>query len=99
MSSAFVPEMYAIDFGTSNSLLAAANRRAVCEPIPLDPDAQDPSVFRSILFFSDDAEWSYGAGAVLLVNGAQWVLADGIHVNQPHSAEGSGQVHARLPVH
>lgn len=64
MPTAFVPEMYAIDFGTSNSLLAAANRSEVCAPIPLDERAQDPSVFRSILFYSDDGAWSYGAGAL-----------------------------------
>jgi len=64
MPTAFVPEMYAIDFGTSNSLLAAANRNEVCPPIPLDERAQDPSVFRSILFYSDDGAWSYGAGAL-----------------------------------
>jgi hypothetical chaperone protein len=73
MTSVFVPEMYAIDFGTSNSLLAAANRDAVCKPIPLDPEAQDPSVFRSILFFSDDAEWTYGAGAL------REYIAQGLH--------------------
>jgi hypothetical chaperone protein len=64
MPPAFVPEMYAIDFGTSNSLLAAANRSQVSAPIPLDERAQDPTVFRSILFHSDDAEWSFGAGAL-----------------------------------
>ena len=64
MSKSFVPEMYAIDFGTSNSLLAAANRDATCPPIPLDNRAADPSVFRSILYYSEDAEWSFGAGAL-----------------------------------
>ncbi|HKO49107.1 MAG TPA: Hsp70 family protein [Polyangiaceae bacterium] len=64
MPPAFVPEIYAIDFGTSNSLLAAANRNEVSAPIPLDERAQDPSVFRSILFYSDDAAWSFGAGAL-----------------------------------
>jgi len=64
MPPTFVPEMYAIDFGTSNSLLAAANRNEVCAPIPLDERAQDPSVFRSILYYSDDAAWSFGAGAL-----------------------------------
>ncbi len=73
MTQAFVPEMYAIDFGTSNSLLAAANRQAVCPPIPLDAAAHDPSVFRSILFFSDDAEWTYGAGAL------KEYIAQGLH--------------------
>src|SRR3954469_9007067 len=64
MPHAFAPEMYAIDFGTSNSLLAAANRSATHPPIPLDERALDPSVFRSILFFSDDSAWSFGAGAL-----------------------------------
>jgi hypothetical chaperone protein len=64
MPHPFVPEMYAIDFGTSNSLLAAANRDATHPPIPLDERALDPSVFRSILFFSDDSAWSFGAGAL-----------------------------------
>src|SRR5450755_4303037 len=73
MTQAFVPEIYAIDFGTSNSLLAAANRQAVCPPIPLDAAALDPSVFRSILFFSDDAEWTYGAGAL------KEYIAQGLH--------------------
>jgi len=64
MNPAFRPELYAIDFGTSNSLLAAANRDGTHPPIPLDERALDPSVFRSILFFSDDSAWSFGAGAL-----------------------------------
>ena len=56
--------MYAIDFGTSNSLLAAANRDSTCAPIPLDDRALDASVFRSILFYSDDGVWSFGTGAL-----------------------------------
>jgi hypothetical chaperone protein len=65
MTKPFTPEMYAIDFGTSNSLLAAANRDATHPPIPLDERALDPSVFRSILYFSDDLSWSFGAGALV----------------------------------
>jgi hypothetical chaperone protein len=49
----FIPEVYAIDFGTSNSLLAAANGAEHQAPIPLDPSAEDPSLLRSILFFPD----------------------------------------------
>lgn len=64
MPQAFVPQMYAIDFGTSNSLLAAASRDATCPPIPLDQRAQDASVFRSILYYSDEGTWSFGAGAL-----------------------------------
>lgn len=49
----FIPEVYAIDFGTSNSLLAAASSDAHHPPIPLDPSAEDPSLLRSILFFPE----------------------------------------------
>jgi hypothetical chaperone protein len=47
------PTTYAIDFGTSNSLLAAASRDEVFEPVPLDPAASDPTILRSILCFPD----------------------------------------------
>lgn len=49
----FVPEVYAIDFGTSNSLLAAANREQVHPAVPLDERAEDPTVLRSVLFFPE----------------------------------------------
>ncbi len=42
--------IYAIDFGTSNSLLGAASAQQLYDPIPLDPEAKDPSVLRSILY-------------------------------------------------
>ena len=48
-----VPTLYAIDFGTSNSLVAAANEERVFEPVPLDPEAADPTILRSILCFLD----------------------------------------------
>src|SRR5919197_2690566 len=48
-----LPTVYAIDFGTSNSLVAAANRKRVFDPVPLDPDAPDPTILRSILCFPD----------------------------------------------
>jgi hypothetical chaperone protein len=51
--SSFEPEVYAIDFGTSNSLLAAANRSGHHPPIPLDPLADDPTLLRSVLFFPE----------------------------------------------
>ncbi len=50
----FKPEIYAIDFGTSNSLLAAANRFGTHPPIPLDEHAEDPTLLRSVLFFPED---------------------------------------------
>ena len=48
---ASAPTMYAIDFGTSNSLLAAANGTDVFPPVPLDASAPDPTILRSVLYF------------------------------------------------
>jgi hypothetical chaperone protein len=58
------PSIYAIDFGTSNSLLAAVGRDFAAETIAVDQAAGDPTVFRSILFFSEQSEWSFGADAL-----------------------------------
>jgi hypothetical chaperone protein len=55
---------YAIDFGTSNSLLAAADENKIYAPIPLDEDASDPSVMRSILYLPHMNECYYGARAI-----------------------------------
>ena len=49
MSARFVPLVYAIDFGTTNSLLAAADAQSVHPPIALDPLARDPSILRTVL--------------------------------------------------
>ncbi len=59
-----LPSVYAIDFGTSNSLLAAANRGRVFPPVALDPRAEDPSVLRSIIYFSEEGEVFFGAQAL-----------------------------------
>ena len=58
------PTHYAIDFGTSNSLLAAANASVVWPPIPLDPEAPDPTVLRSILYFPSADRCFYGQEAI-----------------------------------
>ncbi len=58
------PTIFAIDFGTSNSLLAAANPEEIFPPVPLDAEASDPSVLRSALYFSDLKHASFGAAAL-----------------------------------
>ena len=67
------PTLYAIDFGTSNSLLCGVTPRAVDAPLALDPAAADASEFRSILFFSDSHEWHFGAEAL------ERYVAEGMH--------------------
>lgn len=56
--------IYAIDFGTSNSLLAAANAERTFDPIPLDLEASDPTVLRSILYFPSQKQCHYGVNAL-----------------------------------
>ncbi|BDG10017.1 Hsp70 family protein [Anaeromyxobacter paludicola] len=58
------PTRYAIDFGTSNSLLAAASADRVFDPVPLDPLAGDPTVLRSILAFPDAGGLFVGEAAL-----------------------------------
>jgi hypothetical chaperone protein len=64
MTSRFVPSIYAIDFGTTNSLLAAANADQIHAPIALDPDARDSSILRSVLYFPSATRCFYGARAI-----------------------------------
>jgi hypothetical chaperone protein len=58
------PTLYAIDFGTSNSLLAAASRDRLFDPVPLDPEGTDPTILRSILCFPDAGGVFVGAEAL-----------------------------------
>jgi hypothetical chaperone protein len=64
MTARFVPLIYAIDFGTTNSLLAAADGVKVHAPIALDPHAPDPSILRSVLYFPDAQRCFFGAQAL-----------------------------------
>lgn len=64
MSARFVPRVYAIDFGTTNSLLAAADEHSVHPPIALDAFARDPSILRTVLYFPDAQRCFYGAQAI-----------------------------------
>lgn len=59
------PTIFAIDFGTSNSLLTAASPREIFSPAPLDPEASDPTVLRTALFFASLSEGgTFGAAAI-----------------------------------
>lgn len=59
-----LPTLYAIDFGTSNSLCAAASAGRRFDPVPLDPAAPDPTVLRSILCFPNAGGVHVGAEAL-----------------------------------
>jgi hypothetical chaperone protein len=79
------PTVFAIDFGTSNSLLAAAGPGFVLGPVPLDPDAPDPTVLRSALYFHtlDDARFGVSAVRALVENGFRGRLIRSIKRHLP----------------
>lgn len=56
--------IYAIDFGTTNSLLGAVIDGKLHPPAPLDPAARDTSILRSVLFFPEGEKCFFGAEAV-----------------------------------
>jgi hypothetical chaperone protein len=56
--------IHAVDFGTSNSLLGAAEAGAVLPVAPLDPLAPDPAVLRSLMYFGPKQRPAFGLEAV-----------------------------------
>ncbi len=79
------PTIFAIDFGTSNSLLAAASADRVFDPAPIDPDAADPTVLRSALYFASLEESAFGVAAIkaLVANGFRGRLIRSIKRHLP----------------
>jgi hypothetical chaperone protein len=59
-----MPFSYAIDFGTSNSLLAASDGEKIISAIPLDPFSYDSSVMRTLLYFPNQKKVFYGSEAL-----------------------------------
>jgi len=56
--------VYGIDFGTSNSILGAADENGPRGFAPLDPDAPDSAILRSLLYFPNAKEVHFGAKAI-----------------------------------
>jgi hypothetical chaperone protein len=54
----------AIDYGTSNSLVAAAANGKIIPPLAIDPEAPDPTVLRSVMFSPDKRSWYFGDAAI-----------------------------------
>lgn len=58
------PSIFAIDFGTTNSLLAAACVDGCLEPAPLDPLAADPTILRTALHYTSAEDVAFGQAAL-----------------------------------
>jgi hypothetical chaperone protein len=60
----FKPEIFAIDFGTSNTLVAAATQKGVLPPVNLDPASEDPTILKTVFYSPDPGEWYFGQEAI-----------------------------------
>lgn len=98
MPRPFKPVIYAVDFGTSNSLLAAASADEACAPIPLDPASADPTILRSVLFFDGRDRFSCGAQALadFVAGGMQGRLLRSIKKYLPDRSFSGTQIGSRL---
>ncbi len=56
--------VYGLDFGTSNSILGAADQKGARGYAPLDSGASDPTILRSLLYFPSASQVFYGAQAI-----------------------------------
>ena len=59
---------YAIDFGTSNSLLAASDGKKIISAISIDPLSHDTSVMRTLLYFPSQKSVFFGSEALKKYN-------------------------------
>jgi hypothetical chaperone protein len=59
-----MPLSYAIDFGTSNSLLAASDGEKIIPAISIDPLSYDTTVMRTLLYFPNQKRVFFGAEAL-----------------------------------
>ena len=57
-------EIFAIDYGTSNTLLGAASKQSSWTDIPIDPEAADPSILKSIILSLGADHWFFGHEAI-----------------------------------
>ena len=60
---------YAIDFGTSNSLLSYVDEQGTITPVPLDNGS---NVFRSLLYTAEQNAWHFGQNAI-----KEYIATDG----------------------
>lgn len=92
-----MPRCYAIDFGTSNSLLAAADGDQVIPPISLDASASDPTVLKSVLYTPMQGQWYFGADAVNQygINQAEGRLFRSLKKYLPEAGFSGTHVHSR----
>jgi hypothetical chaperone protein len=64
MEKAHSNTILAIDFGTSNSIVGAVQDGRRIEALPLDSEAENPTLMRTLLYFANPDECYYGKSAI-----------------------------------
>jgi hypothetical chaperone protein len=92
------PSILAIDFGTTNSLVAAAAPGRTFEPVVLDPRAEDPTILRSALHFTtaDDVVFGQAALERYIASGLRGRLLRSIKRHLSSSAFDSTRIGTKL---
>lgn len=85
----------AIDFGTSNSLVAAASAEGPLPPLPIDPANSDPTILRSVLYAPNRHLWQFGQEAISSYydEGAEGRIFRSLKKFLPESGFSGTQVH------
>jgi hypothetical chaperone protein len=91
------PTILALDFGTTNSLLAAAAPGRTFEPVALDPLAADPTILRSALHFTTTDDVVFGQAALerYIASGLRGRLLRSIKRHLPSPAFDSTRIGTR----
>ncbi|MFZ5365988.1 MAG: Hsp70 family protein [Patescibacteria group bacterium] len=55
---------YGIDFGTTNSTIAVSDSSGKVKTLPVDPQAENPSVVRSTIYINQNKEFHFGKSAI-----------------------------------
>jgi hypothetical chaperone protein len=100
-ATATKPTIFALDFGTTNSLLAAAAPGRTFEPVALDPLATDPTILRSALHFTtaDDVVFGQAALQRYIGSGLRGRLLRSIKRHLPSTSFDSTRIgHARVTI-
>lgn len=94
--------IYAIDFGTSNTLLAAADATGVKPCVPLDSAAKDPTILKSVFYTPEQGTWFFGSEAIEQygLNAAEGRLFRSLKKFLPESSFAGTAVHEKyVPIH
>lgn len=91
------PTILALDFGTTNSLLAAAAPGLVFDPVALDPLSSDPTILRSALHFTSADDVVFGQAALqrYIASGLRGRLLRSVKRHLPSAAFDSTRIGTR----